>query len=76
MRLKQRNDFDKSDLTDQTVVGSLENIRDLVSKLIDKHDLKDDMEREEVFGVFDEIEYEVARVAVYLNSHKKGWWFL
>lgn len=76
MRLKRRDDFDKADLTDQTISGSLENIKALVEKLINNHDLKNKDKQEEVFGIFDEIEYEVARVAVYLNSHKKGWWFI
>lgn len=77
MRLKQRNDFDQSKLTGETVRGCLEHIKALIDTILERHgDLKDENNHDEVFGIFDEIEYETARVAIYLNESQNGWWFI
>lgn len=77
MRIKKRPGYDQGNLTDDKVYDCLLHIKTSIEMLIDKRErLKDKQVQEEIFSIFDDVEYEISRLAIYLNPKKHGWWFL
>lgn len=77
MRIKGRPEFDKENLTDDKVYDCLLHIKTSIEMLIEKRErLKDKQVQEEIFSIFDDVEYETTRLAIYFNPKRKGWWFV